>query len=248
MSVCLLATGVMLAAQAPPAPSEISAPKDVPFRGMIRLSIDATDTVRHIFRVHETIPAAPGPMLLLYPRWLPGTHAPTGRIDQLAGLTIRAGTTRLNWSRDPLDVYAFRVTVPAGARALDIDFQIVTSTDADQGRVVITPDMLNLEWNAVALYPAGYYARRIIFEPSIRLPEGWQLGTALDTASANAGTTTFKAVGFDTLVDSPIFAGRNFKRVELDPNGPARVSLNIVADRQSCSRSSPKRLMPIANW
>jgi hypothetical protein len=74
-----------------PVSPEIAAPKDVPFRGTIRLQVDATDTVRHIFRVHETIPVSgAGPMMLLYPRWIPGNHAPTGRIDQVAGLSIRA--------------------------------------------------------------------------------------------------------------------------------------------------------------
>jgi predicted metalloprotease with PDZ domain len=238
LSACLIGAGAALGASAPP---ELAAPRDVPFAGTIRLAVDATDNVRHIFRVHETIPAQPGSMVLLYPRWLPGTHAPAGRIDQLAGLTILSGATRLDWTRDAADVYAFRVTVPAGARALDVDFQIVTSTDADQGRVVMTPDMLNLEWNAVALYPAGYYARRIMVEPAIQLPEGWQLASALDTASTKGATTSFKPVAFDTLIDSPIFAGRNFKRVELS-DGPARVSLNIVADRPELLDISPQAL------
>ena len=220
--------------QALPIAAEIAAPKDTPFRGTIALQVDATDTVRHIFRVHETIPVSrAGPLTLLYPRWIPGNHAPTGRIDEVAGLSIRAGNKRLEWSRDPLDVFAFRVNVPVGAPVLDLDFQIVTPTDNDQGRVVMTSDMLNLEWNAVALYPAGYFARQIMVEPSIKLPEGWQFGTALDTASSTgAGTTTCSSrSNFDVLVDSPMFAGRNFKRVDLDPNGPVRVSLNIVADR-----------------
>ncbi|HYK80802.1 MAG TPA: hypothetical protein VEU95_14305, partial [Micropepsaceae bacterium] len=171
--------------QALPVAPEIAAPKDAPFRGTIALQVDATDTVRHIFRVHETIPVSgPGPTMLLYPRWIPGNHAPTGRIDQVAGLSIRAGGKPLEWSRDPVDVYAFRVNVPAGVGTLDLDFQIVTPTDGDQGRVVMTSDMLNLEWNAVALYPAGYFARQIMVEPGVKLPEGWQFGTALDTASS----------------------------------------------------------------
>ncbi len=227
----------------PPISAEIAQPKDARYPGTISLAVDATDTVRHIFRVHETIPVAnTGPMTLLYPRWLPGTHAPTGRIDQLAGLSIRAGQTRLEWSRDPLDVYAFRVSVPAGATALDLDFQILTATVADQGRVVMTPEMLNLEWNTVALYPAGIFARGIMVAPSIKLPEGWKYGTALDTASINAGTAIFKPVAFDTLVDSPMFAGLNYKRVELDPNGPARVSLNVVADRPELLEMKPEAI------
>src|SRR3954463_1416606 len=195
-------------AQIPPLPPEIASPKDAAYPGTLRLTVDATDTVRHIFRVHETIPVTgAGPMVLLYPRWLPGTHAPTGRIDQLAGFSIRAGNQRLDWSRDPADVYAFHVNVPAGAAALELDFQILTATDADQGRNVMTPDMLNIEWNALALYPGGYYARGVTIEPSMKLPEGWQFGTALETASTAAGVTTFKPVAFDTFVDSPLFAG-----------------------------------------
>jgi len=213
------------------------------YPGTIRLEVDATDNVRHIYRVHETIPvASTGPITLFYPRWLPGTHAPTGRIDQLAGLAIRANGTRLDWSRDPLDVFAFHVKVPAGATALDIDFQIVTAVNTDQGRVVMTDDMLNLQWNAVALYPAGHYARQIMVEPAVRLPAGWQFGVALETASSNAGMTLFKPVPLDVLIDSPMFAGRHFKRLELDPEAPARVSLNIVADRAELLDVKPEQL------
>ena len=225
------------------AAAEIATPKDVPFRGTMKLQVDATDNVRHIFQVHETIPVAtPGPVTLLYPRWIPGNHAPTGRIDEVAGLEIRAGGARLTWSRDPADVFAIRVAVPAGAAALDLDFQIVTPTDGDQGRVVMTPDMLNLQWNAVALYPAGFYARQIMVEPSLKLPEGWQFATALETASSNGGLSTFKPVNFDTLVDSPLLAGRNFRRLDLDPGGPVRVSLNVVADRADELEVKPEQL------
>ena len=246
LTTVLLAAGTVAAQAAtapiPSASAVIGAPKDVPFRGTIRLAVDATDTVRHIFRVHETIPAAPGPMLLVYPRWLPGTHAPSGRIDQLAGLTINAGTKRVEWSRDSVDVYVLRVNVPAGATALDLEFQVVTATDNDQGRVVMTPDMLNLQWNMVTLYPAGYYARQIQIAPTLLLPEGWQLGSALDPVYTNAGTTAFKSVPLDTLVDSPVFAGRNFKRVDLDVGGPVRVSMNIVADRPELLDVKPEQL------
>ena len=243
LPAALIAAGAALAqapAQMPAPPPEIANPRDAAYPGTLRLTVDATDTVRHIFRVHETVPVTgAGPMMLLYPRWLPGTHAPTGRIDQLAGLSIRAGNQRLDWSRDSVEVYAFHVNVPAGVTALELDFQILTATDADQGRNVITPDMLNIEWNAVALYPAGYYTRGITIQPSVKLPEGWQFGTALETASTAAGATTFKPVPFDTFVDSPMFAGRNFKRVELS-SSPVRVSLNVVADSPELLEMKPE--------
>jgi len=227
--VALLGFSGVALAQDANAPGAIPPPKDVPYPGTIRLDVDATDTVRHIFRVHETIPVTPGSSLtLFYPRWLPGNHAPTGRIEQLTGISFRAGGARLEWSRDAVDVYAFHVQVPNGVSALDADFQVATATDGDQGRVVITPDMLNLEWDAVALYPAGFYAHQITVQPAVKLPTGWQFASALETQSAGA-STAFRATDLDTLVDSPLYAGRNFRRVQLS-SAPVPVFLNIMAD------------------
>ena len=66
----------------------IAPPRDTPYPGMLKLAVDATDLPHGIFRVHESVPVqGPGPIILLYPRWLPGNHSPTGPIDKLAGLT-----------------------------------------------------------------------------------------------------------------------------------------------------------------
>jgi predicted metalloprotease with PDZ domain len=226
-----------------PMPAQIVAPKDTPYPGTIRLSVDATDLERHIFSVHETIPVRAGEsIVLLHPRWLPGNHSPTGRVDKLAGLVIHATGARLEWTRDPVDVSAFHVDVPAGVTTLDVEFEFDSPLDTNEGRVVMTPDMLNLQWNAVTLYPAGYFARQITVEPSARLPDGWQFATALETASSNGGVATFKPVSVETLVDSPMFAGRYFKRLELDPAGPAPVHLDIVADRADLLEVKPDQL------
>jgi predicted metalloprotease with PDZ domain len=223
-----------------PMPAEIAQPRDIPYRGTIKLAVDATDTERHILRVRETIPVSAGPVTLLFPRWLPGYHAPVGRIDQFAGLAIRANGARLEWSRNPLDGYAIRVTVPAGASQLDIEFQSLTPVDRDQGRIVMTQEMLNLQWQSVALYPSGYFTRQIPIEASVKLPDGWQLASALETASAAEGVTLFKPVSFETLVDSPIFAGRHFQRFDLDPEGKVPVRLNVFADRPDLLEIKPE--------
>jgi len=233
--VPLLSLSVLAHAQPMPGPAapQIEAARDVPYAaGPIKLAVDATDNDRRIFTVQETLPvSAAGPLTLFYPAWLPGAHAPRGPIEQLAGLMITADGQPVAWTRDPVNVYAFHVTVPAGAKALDIRFQFLSPTDKSMGRVVVTPDMLNLQWNAVALYPAGYFARQIMVEPTLRLPEGWQLGTSLETASREGDLVRFKPVDFDTLVDSPIFAGRYYRQIDLDPGAAVPVRLNIVADR-----------------
>ena len=227
-----------------PAAPQIEAARDVPYEaGPIKLAVDATDNDRRIFSVHQILPvSAAGPLTLFYPAWLPGNHAPRGPIEQLAGLMITADGQPVAWTRDPVNVYAFHVTVPAGAKALDIRFQFLSPTDRSMGRVVVTPEMLNLQWNAVALYPAGYYARQIMVEPTLRLPQGWQLGTALETASREGDLVRFKPVGLDTLVDSPIFAGRYYRQIDLDPGAAVPVRLNIVADRPGQLEATPEQI------
>ena len=220
----------------------VPAPQDVAFNGTLKLTVDATDLDHRIFRVKETIPAQPGPLVLLFPEWIPGHHSPTGPIDQFAGLVVTAGGKRLEWVRDKYNVYAFRVDVPAGASSVDVEFQTLTPQDPRQGRVVMTPDIVNVQWNQVSLYPAGYNADRIPVDASVKLPAGFQYGSALEQAGKDGDTVTFKTIDYDNLVDSPVFAGRYFKRVDLDPNGRSPVHLNIVADSAKALEIKPEAL------
>ena len=224
-------------------PAPTPAPQDIAFPGVLKLEVDATDTERRIFGVRETIPVAKaGPTTLLFPAWIPGAHAPRGQLEKVAGLVIRAGGKAIPWMRDPVDVFAFHVDVPQGVSALDIEFEYTSPTATDQGRVVMTPEMLNLQWFSVALYPAGYFARRIPIDASVRLPDGWKFGTALEVASTAGGLTRFKQVPFETLIDSPIFAGRYFRQIDLDPTGPAPVRMDIVADRPELLDATPDQI------
>ncbi|WP_419815569.1 M61 family metallopeptidase [Glacieibacterium sp.] len=234
-SLRLLLPVVLLAAapmpQPVPLPPAIPAPQDVVFPGTITLAVDATDIDRRIFRVRETIPVTgPGPMVLRYPEWIPGKHGPRGPIDKLAGLIFTAGGKRVEWVRDPVDVNAFHVDVPAGAKALDVSFQYLTPTTGNQGRIEITDDMLSLQWVSLALYPAGYFTRQIQVDASVTLPTGWKFGTALETARTSGTTTRFKSVPFDVLADAPMIAGRWFRSIPLS-DSPSPVRLDIVADR-----------------
>ncbi len=230
-----------------PMPAPIAAPKDIPYPGTIRLAVDATDVMHHIFSVHETIPVRANSsggesLTLLYPEWLPGHHSPDGPLDKLAGLIVHANGARVEWMRDTADVFAFHVPVPAGVTSLDVDFQFASPVDNNEGRMVMTPDMLSLQWDSMTLYPAGYFARQITVQPSVKLPDGWQVATALESASSDGGVTTFKPVPLDTLVDSPILAGRYFKRLDLDPGGATSVHLDIFADHADLLDVKPEQL------
>jgi predicted metalloprotease with PDZ domain len=214
-------------------PPAIAAPQDKPFPGTIELAVDATDLPHHVFRVTEKVPvAASGDMVLLFPKWIPGNHSPTGPIQTLGGLVIEADGKRVEWVRDVVDMYAFHVPVPQGASSLTIHFDYLSPLDdGKQGRVVMTPNMLDVQWNPEVLYPAGYFSRRITLHPSLTLPEGFKYGTALETEGVSGAHVTFKPTTLNTLLDSPLYAGRYFSRVDLDPGGAVPVHLDIVADR-----------------
>src|SRR3978361_2094933 len=116
----------------------VESPQDVPYCGLITLEIDARDTIRGILRGHQSVPVAKaGPMTLLYPKWMPGYHSPQNPIELFAGLEVKAGDLVLDWRRDPLEVYAFHVDVPASCEVLDIGFQFLSPTASSQGDVVV---------------------------------------------------------------------------------------------------------------
>lgn len=225
--------------QPAPLPPAIPVPQDIAYPGgTIQLSVDATQPAQGIMRVHETIPVAKsGPLTLYYPSWLPGNHKASGPINKLAGLTFHAGGQVVPWRRDTIDVYAFHIDVPQGAREVTADFQYLSPVESREGRVVSTDVIVNLEWNAVVLYPAGYFARRIPVQAEVKLPSGWGIGTALEGDNGRFKTTTL-----ETLIDSPLLAGKYFSRVDIDPGAKVPVHLDIVADRPNQLKITPEQL------
>ena len=211
---------------------------DTPYPGTIKLVVDATDTDRGIFRVKETIPVAKaGPMALLFPKWLPGAHSPRGEIEKLAGLVIKANGQVLPWTRDPVDVFAFHIDVPAGAQALDVEFQFLSATKPDQGRIAVTPTMISLQPNSVSLYPAGYYTRQIPIQMTATFPTGWTAAGAVP-AQVSGSTYTYDTTNYEILVDSPILAGKYGKVFPLTPN----VKLNVFADNPGELAAKPEQI------
>jgi predicted metalloprotease with PDZ domain len=225
--------------------AEVPAPRDRDYTpGMLQIHVDATDLAHRVFRVRETIPVQGGPLTLLYPQWLPGVHGPAGPIDKLAGLVITAGGKTLPWTRDTLQPHAFHLDVPQGAASIEVQFQFLSPQNKEQGRVVMTPEMLNLQWNTVSLYPAGYYANRIQAQASATYPAGWQAASAMEIASTDGHTITYKPIDYDDLVDSPVFAGKYFKRIDLASGASPPVYMDVVADEATLLEIKPEQLKP----
>jgi len=222
--------------------SQVPAPKDRPYPGQLSLTVDVSDVANRVVQVHESITGVRPDTILLYPKWLPGTHAPEGPIDRFAGLKITADGAPVAWTRDPADVYALRIHAPARAASIDVDFTYLSPTSLKVGALEIGRDVLLLEWNAVVLYPAGYFARQIPVHASLRLPNDWQFGTALEVASADGAESVFKAVDLETLIDSPVYAGRHAARLDLDPGSKVPVHLDVFADRAEQVVITPEQL------
>jgi predicted metalloprotease with PDZ domain len=232
----------------PAAPARpIIGPQDRPYPGALSVSVDATDLERRIVHVHETLSGIDGDTVLLYPKWLPGTHAPEGPIDRFAGLKITSQGGTVTWTRDPVDVYAFHLHAGPATRSVDIDFEYLSPTSAEVGSAEISRDILILEWNAVVLYPAGYFVRDIPAQATLKLPAGWTLGSALEPQSVDGATTRFKPVSLETLVDSPVYAGKFSARLDLDPDGAVPVHMDLFADRAESLVVKPEELQDYRN-
>src|SRR3954453_1095161 len=202
--------------EATPKVDAIPAPRDVPYPGTIVLTVDASDVTRAIFRVHEHVPVPhAGDFVLLYPKWLPGNHSPSGQINKVAGFRATAGGRQLKWVRDTLDVYAFHIAVPQGVNSIDVDFQYVSPTADNQGRTMMTPDMESIEPIATSLYPAGYYVRQIPVQASVVVPKGWKIATALRPSAQTGNPTDYPVTSFEILLDSPMIAGAHYRRIPL---------------------------------
>jgi predicted metalloprotease with PDZ domain len=222
-----------------------SLPADVAAQGSrapIQISVDLSEAPRHIFHAHMVIPATPGPLTLLYPKWIPGEHMPDGPISDVAGLKFTANGQTLAWDRDPVEMFAFHMNVPAGATAVEANLDYLNPVDGIgySAGPSATSQVSILEWNDVLLYPSGSKSDDLTYVPRLRLPAAWKFGTALPDARQQGDAIQFGPVSLTTLVDSPVLAGAFFRQIPLamdvkpphflDLAGDSAASVDIPAD------------------
>jgi predicted metalloprotease with PDZ domain len=248
LAAVLVSVASIAPSQVPPQNSRPSAapkidtippPRDIPYPGTIQLTVDASDVTRGIFKVHERVPVrGAGDFVLLYPKWVPGGHSPRADIKSLTGFRPSANGRPLAWLRDTIDITAFHVNVPPGVSAIDVDFQYVTATDANQGRIVATPDMASIQWLSTSLYPAGYFVRQIPAQASVIVPSGWKVATALRPSAQSATRVDYPVTSYEILVDSPLIAGVHYRRIALSPD----VGLDVIADNEEQLAAKPEQI------
>ena len=218
----------------------------------IKLTVDATHAPEKILHAQLQIPVAPGEVKLVFPKWIPGEHGPTGPIADLTGLKFFANGQRLNWRRDLDEMYTIHVTVPAGVSTLDANLDLVMPAPPEgfSSGASATTQLNMLSWNQVVLYVADRHSDNIPVSASLKLPAGWHYGTALPVAGESGGQINFEQVSLTTLVDSPVLAGAHFRRIPSDSvTGRSSITLTkFLTAKQHCKcrrRPSPqyKRLV-----
>jgi len=220
--------------------------------GSARLAVDLRDAPRGLVHVVEMLDAGPGPLTLTYPKWIPGEHSPDAPIADLAGLEfevrLAGGEARVvPWTRDPLDLFAFSVTLPEGATGLTARFDrlSVESNGAYVDGPVATPNLAILQWNEVVLVPAGARADQFQVSAGLRLPAGWKFASALATASVRGDSLAWSAVSLERLVDSPLACGRYTRTIALAPEIRPSHRAFLVADSEAALAVPPDL---IASW
>jgi predicted metalloprotease with PDZ domain len=201
----------------------------------LAVRLDARDVARKRIHTSITLAVKPGPLTLVFAKWIPGEHGPTGPLESMIGLEIRANGERLAWSRDPLDMYALRLAVPPGAGQLDISIESGLATDGSGFSAAPTSSeaLAVIPWNEFLLIPKGVDAERIAAVATVVPPAGWSVVCALDGRPVAGGGYEFEAASVTRLIDSPVQIGRYAKRIALEgaaPRPDLQHNISIMAD------------------
>jgi len=222
----------------------------------IRITADLSEAPRKLYHAEIDIPVQPGPLTLTTPKWIPGNHRPTGPVSDITGVVFTANGKTLPWRRDDVEMYEYHLTVPAGVTTLHAHLDCIVTSRVTQKFAV-------LEWEKLLLYPANTPVKDIPIEPSVTVPMGWGIGTALTPVSHNVGgilngigdnvsitgndTTRYAATTVEQLEDSPVITGQYFHEFPLAPDVTPKHYIDVVADQPEDSNLRPQLLAELGN-
>jgi predicted metalloprotease with PDZ domain len=213
----------------------------------IQITADLSDAPRELYHAEVDIPVTAGPLTLTTPQWIPGNHRPTGPVKDITGVVFTADGKPLPWRRDDVDLYQFHLDVPKGVRTLHAHLDCIVTAR-------VTHKMAVLEWEKLLLYPAHVPVREIPIQPSLIVPAGWGVGTALTPINASVypvpatgSTTHFAATNVEQLEDSPIITGEYFHEFPLAPEITPKHYLDVVSDFPDDSNLRPAFLSEVSD-
>ena len=125
----------------------------------LRLVVNTHDLPRHLIHSRIDIPCRPGKLALWYPKWVPGTHAPCGPIQDVAGLRIETPDGKpVPWHRDETDVYRVVCEVPEGVESVRVRLDVICNKPAVDAAGYLTygnESIAIINWATCLMYPEG---------------------------------------------------------------------------------------------
>jgi predicted metalloprotease with PDZ domain len=213
----------------------------------IQIVADLTDAPRKLYHAEVDLPVTPGPLTLTTPQWIPGNHRPTGPVEAITGVVFTANGQTLDWRRDDVDLYQYHLTIPQGVATLHAHLDCIVTSRVSQELAV-------LEWERLLLYPAKTPVRDIAIQPSVKVPAGWGIGTALTPIGTGSwpvpvagATTLFAATTIEQLEDSPVITGLNFREFALAPTITPKHYIDVVSDAPEDANLRPALLAELGN-
>ena len=207
----------------------------------IKITADLTEASRKLYHAEIDLPVKAGANSFTTPEWIPGNHRPTGPVEDITGVVFTADGKVLPWRRDDVDLYEFHVDVPKGVTTLHAHLDCIVLSRADDKMAV-------LEWEKLLLYPSHTPVKNIPIQPSVTVPAGWGLGTALrpvtafDANTKPGGTILYQPTTVEQLQDSPVIAGEYFHEFPLATDLTPQRFIDVVSDEPNDSNLRPEIL------
>lgn len=204
----------------------------------IQISVDATRATRRLIHAEMHFPVKPGPLSLMYPKWIPGEHGPTGPIVDLTGLKLLGNGKPITWRRDDVEMYEFHVDVPPGVSTLDVQVEYILPPESGgfSSGSSTSSQLAVLSWNQFLLYPKGVASDQVKIQANLKVPAGWRYATALAIDRESGNDISFKPSSLTTLIDSPVQTGAFFRTIDLNPGGSVPHYLHLAADSERATR------------
>ena len=206
----------------------------------ITLRVDATGVPSSVYHAHLSIPVTPGPLVLYYPKWIPGEHGPTGPINGLTGIQFTANGKSVSWQRDLVDMFALDLEVPAGATTLEADLDYLAPAPGANftAGASTSPRLAILSWNTVLLYPkSAASSDTLSYAVTLRIPSGWLYATALETRGRTGDEIDFEPASLTTLVDSPVQLGTILRKIDIPSKTGLRHTLNLLSESAEATKT-----------
>lgn len=210
----------------------------------MRLEVDAREIARKLLHARQEIPVTPGKLALWYPKWVPGTHAPSGPVQNIAGLRLETPDGKsIAWRRDETEPYRIECTVPAGVSVVVVRLDYICNQATTNSGGVDSWGNARLgiiNWNTCLLYPEGSTVDELRVSARLVLPPQWRHGTALTVTQETDGAVEFKTETLRDFVDCPLVCGEHFRTVELKPKNFPPAFLQLASEAPSALQLDEK--------